>query len=444
MHDRRRFIGGLAAGAALPFVPNAAWGQDLAGPAQFGAPSRTFPFAPDVYRQRRAKLMELMGGGIGLVYSAGSLPDGVLDPLAGQENDFEYLTGLHDEAGAVLLLAPDEVEGTREYLFLQPRDDEIERWFGVRLSTGNELERRTGFEKVHRIRSMARTTNELAARAGKMHFLGPVVSPDAPLPAALELYGKIAQRNPGVQTVNSSTLIRDMRLVKEPREIALIEKAIAATEAGLTAAMKQVRPGMTERELKAIIQGGFRAAGGDGLGFPSTIAVGRASAVLHYGGNDGVIRDGDMVLCDVGAHVGGYSADITRSFPANGRFSEEQRKVYDIVLAAQKAGVAQLRAGVSYLAAQRAADKVIDASGYGDAFWHGLGHPIGLDVHDVGDWRAPLPANATVTVEPGIYLPESGFGVRIEDDYLITATGSRHMSAGTPNDADAIEALMAR
>ncbi len=452
MTDRRKFLGGLAASApvALGMVPFAApaFAQnvaagDMAGPALFGSPSRTFPFAPDVYRERRAKLMARMGGGVGVIYSATSQPEGVLDNLSTQDDDFEYLTGIQDEIGAALLLAPSEV-GTREYLFLRSRDDESERWEGVRLSTGAELERRTGFDKIYRTGSLSGLTSSLAARSGKMHFLGPIVSPNAPVPAALELYGKIAQRNPGVSTVNSATLIRDMRVQKEPREIALIRKAIAATEAGLMAAMAQVRVGMTERELKAIIENAFRANGGDGLGFQSITATGRASAVLHYDGNDGVVRDGDMVLCDVGAHVGGYSADITRTFPANGRFTAEQRQVYDTVLAAQNAAHKALKAGTPYTAAQDAADRVIEASGKADAFWHSLGHFVGLDVHDVGDMRAPLPENAVVTIEPGIYLPERGFGVRIEDDYLITKAGADHMSTGVPREASAIEALMAR
>jgi len=443
MTDRRKFLSGVAAAAgALPFSSNLL-AQDLAGPAGFGAPARTFPFAPDVYRERRAALMEKMGGGIGVVYSAASLPAGVLDPFASQADDFEYLTGIHDEYGAALLLAPSET-GIREYLFLRPRDGESERWEGVRLSTGAELERRTGFAKIYRSGSLAGVTSALAGRAGSMHFLGPVVSPNAPVPDALELYGKIAQRNPGVRTVNSANLIRDMRVSKEPREIALIRKAIAATEAGLLAAMRQVRAGMTERELKAVIENGFRANGGDGLGFNSITATGRASAVLHYSGNDGVIGDGDLVLCDVGAHVGGYSADITRTFPASGRFTAEQRQVYDTVLAAQDAAARKLRSGTAYGAAQSAADAVIGAAGYGDAFWHPLGHFVGLDVHDVGDMRAPLPDNAVVTIEPGIYLPERGFGIRIEDDYLVSRSGAQRMSAGTPNRADEIEALMAR
>ncbi|MFN2099784.1 aminopeptidase P N-terminal domain-containing protein [Altererythrobacter sp. MF3-039] len=443
MLDRRKLLGGMASVASMPlFSGTGAWAQDLSGPAKFASPSRTFPFTPEVYRERRAKLMEQMGGGVAVLHGARALAEGRLDPLTSQDNDFSYLTGLQDEAGAALLLVPGKERGPREFLFLAARDIAMERWEGARLADGSELERRTGFERVLRSGSLGGFTTSHAARHPEMHFLGPVVSPGSPVPQSLKLYGDIASRVPGTRVSNSATLIRDMRVAKEAREIALIRKAIAATEAGLNAAMRAVRPGMSERELKAFIENAFRANGADGLGFSSITATGRATAVLHYTGNDGVIQDGDMVLCDVGANVGGYSADITRTFPANGRFTDEQRNVYNTVLDAQTAAVATLRAGSYYSSAQDAAEAVIDASGHGDAFWHGLGHFIGLHVHDVGDLQDPLPENATLTVEPGIYLPDRSFGVRIEDDYRITSGGAEHMSNGVPRTVEAIEAAM--
>ena len=448
MLNRRKLIGGLTASATIPLLGGSGaalardLAQELAGPAGFASPSRTFPFTPDVYRERRERLMEKMGGGIAVIYGAPTLAPGTLDPLTSQDNDFLYLTGIGDEAGAAILLIPGNTRGPREYLFLASRDIAHERWEGARLPDGAELERRTGFEDVYRSGALGGFATSFAAHHKQMHFLGPIVGPSQPVPPPLQLYGNISARVPGTRIENSANLIRDMRVAKEPRELALIRKSIAATEAGLNAAMRAVRPGMTQRELKAIVENGFRAAGADGLGFTSNVSNGKATAVLHYSGNDMVIEDGDMVLCDVGAQVGGYSADITRTFPANGRFNEEQRRVYSTVLEAQAKAVATLKAGSYYSAAQDAAEAVIDAAGHGDDFWHGLGHFIGLHVHDVGDLRAPLADNATLTVEPGIYLPDRGFGVRIEDDYLITRDGAEHLSNGCPNDPDAIEALM--
>jgi Xaa-Pro aminopeptidase len=198
---------------------------------------------------------------------------------------------------------------------------------------------------------------------------------------------------------------------------------------------------MREFELRTIIEAEFRAAGARGLAFPSIVGTGPNSAVLHYTGSDAVIRAGDLILCDVGAAVGGYAADITRTFPVDGRFTAEQRQVYDVVLKAQETALATLRAGAVYEDVQESARGVIRAAGHIDDFWHGLGHFVGLEVHDAGIYAAPLPAGAVVTIEPGIYLPERGFGIRIEDDYLVTPRGYEHLSRGVPRLAEEIEAL---
>jgi Xaa-Pro aminopeptidase len=199
---------------------------------------------------------------------------------------------------------------------------------------------------------------------------------------------------------------------------------------------------MKEFELKTIIENEFRAAGARGLAFPSIVGVARNSAVLHYSSGDNEIRAGDMILADIGAEYEHYAADITRTFPVDGRFNPEQRRIYETVLAAQDAAARQLRAGSAYEDLQRAATNVIEAAGHRDDFWHGLGHFVGLDVHDVGDYAQPLPAGAVLTIEPGIYLPHREFGVRIEDEYLVTAGGSEHMSRAVPRTVAEIEAVM--
>ena len=155
------------------------------------------------------------------------------------------------------------------------------------------------------------------------------------------------------------------------------------------------------------------------------------------------IRAGDLILADIGAEYGLYAADITRTFPVDGRFTPEQRRIYETVLAAQDAAARKLRAGAVYEDLSRAATDVIEAAGHRDDFWHGLGHFVGLDVHDVGDYAAPLPAGAVLTIEPGIYLPQRDFGVRIEDEYLVTASGSEHLSRAIPRTVAEIEAVMA-
>jgi Xaa-Pro aminopeptidase len=441
MLDRRGFIGGGAAAlAALASAPSL--GQTLRpGATGPGSPAGTSPFPPEVFRARRQRLMQMMGGGVAVVFSAASLS--IEDPGgARQDRDFAYLTGIHDEAGAALLLAPGE-RTYREFLFLASRDPDTERWEGERLMLGQSVRERTGFERLYRSARLGSKLIELAGRAPRLHYLGPIVAPDAPVPPALDLYQRVTARLPGSSIVDSSGLIRRMRWVKEPGELALIRRAIAATERGLRAGMAAVRPGMREYELKRIIESEFAAAGATGLAFPSIVGAGRNGAIAHYPGSDAVIGPDDLIVADVGAEVGHYAADITRTFPAGGRFTPEQREVYATVLRAQETAMRLLRAGAVSEDLAAAATAVIRAANHGDDFFHGLGHSVGLDVHDPEDLTLPLPAGAVMTIEPGIYL-SGRFGVRIEDDFLVTAGGYEHLSAGLPRAIEAVEAAVGR
>lgn len=381
--------------------------------------------------------MRAMGSGVAVLYSASSIADG-----AKQNADFAYLTGIIDEAGAALVLAPQE-RTYREVLFLADRNPETERWDGERLPVGSEVERRTGFAQVSRMSRLGRSVAGYASRSPTLHFLGPIAGPSEPLPRALELYRDVTSRIPGVSVRNNAGLLPAMRAAKDEAELALMRRAIEATERGHRAAMRAARPGMHEYELKAIIEAEFRAAGARGLAFPSIVGAGRNSAVLHYPLDNRAIQQGDMILCDLGAEYEYYAADITRTFPVSGRFGEEQRRIYELVLSAQEAAMRVARAGAYYEDLQSAAETVFARESLNDAFWHGLGHFVGLQVHDAGDYAQPLPANAVVTIEPGLYLPERGFGVRIEDEYLITRGGCEHMSRSVPRTVTEIEAWMA-
>jgi Xaa-Pro aminopeptidase len=444
MLSRRSFVRGGAASAAAAFTAGSAIGQTAADTRRYGYPSGTKPFGPEVYRERRDRLMQRMKSGVAVVFGAPTVDrSGTVAAIDRQFSDFTYLTGIVDEGGAALLLAPGE-RTYREFLFLPPVDPEYDRWEGTRLLLGRELRERTGFEKIQRSGGLGPMLAQAAARAGEMQYIGPLASPDAAVPRELELYGRVAARVPGVRIVNKHGLVHAMRLVKEPRELALMRRAIAATERGLRAGMRAARPGMREFELKAVIENEFRAAGARGLAFPSIVGVARNSAVLHYMGGDNEIRAGDLILADVGAEFDFYAADITRTFPVDGRFTPEQRRVYETVLAAQHAAASRLRPGAVYEDLSRAATGVIEAAGHRDDFWHGLGHFVGLDVHDVGDYAQPLPAGAVLTIEPGIYLPGRNFGVRIEDEYLVTAAGNEHLSSAVPRTVAEIEAAMAR
>ena len=438
--ERRQFLAGAAAMSLLPAADAAA--QILPGPG-FGTPLGTRPFAPEVYRARRARLMAELKTGLAVIHGATAFgaPDNTIAAPFTQNGDFAWLTGISDEPGAVLLLAPGEAV-VKEFLFLPSRDVETERWEVERLPLGSLIEQRTGVQRVQRTARLGGVVTQLATRAKELHFLGPVVSADAPVPATLELYGKVMARVPGTSIRDQSGLLTQMRSVKEPRELEWLNKAMAATRAGHLAAMKVVKPGMTERQLRRVLEEGFANAGGTGLAYNSIVAAGRNAASLHYVAETGPIRDGDLVLIDAAAAVDGYACDVTRTFPANGRFTATQRADYELVLAAQAAAEATLKAGVSYDVFEDAAKQVFRRAGRIDDFIHGLGHYVGLDVHDPFDRSKPIPAGAVITIEPGLYTQSANQGIRIEDQYLVTAAGSERMSAGIPRSIAEIEAAM--
>lgn len=436
---RRQFLAGAA---AMGVVPAAGAAQIMPGPG-FGTPLGTRPFAPEVYRARRAQVMAQLKSGLAVIYGASpaeAADNTILAPFT-QDGDFAWLTGISDEPGAILVLAPGEAV-VKEWLLLPARNVEAERWEVERLPLGSLMEQRTGVQRVLRTAALGALATRLASHAKELHFLGPVVSANAPVPETLQLYGKIAARVPGTSIRDQAGLLTALRSVKEPRELEWMKKAMAATRAGHLAAMRAVKPGMSERQLRRVLEEGFAAAGGTGLAYNSIVAAGRNAASLHYIKETASIRDGDLVLIDAAASVDGYACDVTRTFPANGRFTAAQRADYELVLAAQAAAEARLKAGVSYDEFEDAAKQVFRRAGRSDEFIHGLGHYVGLDVHDPFDRSQPIPAGAVITIEPGLYVQSANQGIRIEDQYLVTATGSERMSAGVPRSVAEIEALM--
>jgi Xaa-Pro aminopeptidase len=200
---------------------------------------------------------------------------------------------------------------------------------------------------------------------------------------------------------------------------------------------------MREGELKHILEDAFYKAGAKRTGYGSIVGAGPDGCVLHYFQDDRVIDSNDLVLIDAGAEFDYYVSDVTRTFPANGKFSPEQRKLYDVVLRAQKAALAKVRAGVKWEELREAANKVIIDAGYYDYYIHNLGHFVGLQVHDAGNFDDPIPENAVITVEPGIYIPERNIGIRIEDTIVVTKQGHHNLSGKLPREIDEIERWMA-
>ena len=407
-------------------------------------PLGTEPWGPEVFRARRNHLMSQMKTGVGLVLAADKV---AYEADARQDANFLYLTGLPDEAGAVLLLSPQETK--KEALYLQSSIPERERWTGYRASLPNRaLESRIGFEVIRRVDpvgsgALGATFSYRVHRWHEMHFFGPAVGYASELPKVLDIYSKTSARVPGARVVDSVGMIAKMRMIKEPREIEKISKATDIAVLGHLEAMRRVRPGMREWDLKQIVEDTFRKNGSRRLAYGSIVGAGPDGCVLHYPRDDRAIQDGELVLIDAGAEFDHYASDVTRTFPANGKFSPEQRRVYEAVLRAQQAAMDKIRPGVTWDELSDTASKVLADAGYYDYFIHGLGHPVGLEVHDANLPDVPLAEGMVITMEPGVYMPAKRIGIRIEDMILVTKNGYKNLSEKLPRTPDAIEKLMA-
>jgi Xaa-Pro aminopeptidase len=402
----RRALAAIAAAAA---IGAAAIGAAAAARADVAV---TPAAGPDTYRARRARLEALFAPGeIALIRGAPPV-DVEWDFPFRQASDFYYLTGV-GEPGAALLLWRDGDGTAHDALLLPERDRARERWQGRGLDADSPAARRLGFE---RIAPIGRSLDEAARR----------------------LAGRAPAGEDGVRA-----RIAAMRLVKDETEIALLRRAMRITGDALVEAMRSAEPGMSEREIQALVEYIFRREGAERPGYPSIVGSGPNSCVLHYSANGRVMEEGDLVVCDVGAEYRRYTADVTRTFPVSGRFTPEQRKVYDAVLRAQEAAIAAVRPGATILDVHSAAWRSLDADGLAKYFFHGTSHWLGLDVHDAGRYDAKLEPGMVLTVEPGAYIAEKALGVRIEDDVLVTPTGCEVLTSWIPRTADEIERLMA-
>ena len=404
-------------------------------------PTGTEPFSPDVYRERRARLLTRLKSGIAVVFAAKEI-----DEEERQDAYFAYLTGLVREDHAVLLLTPGAAD--REVLFLKARQEESDRWESYRAGLpSRSLEVRTGFDEVKRLDRLpfyalgyARESHDRT-----LSLLVGASTLDGPEPPDLELLHKLAARLPNAPIVDATAELRAMRMSKEPREIEKIARASELTVAAHLEGWRVGKPGMREWDVKRTVEESFRKGGARRFAYGSIVGSGPDGCVLHYPSDDRVIADGDLVLVDAGAEVDHYATDVTRTFPASGKFTADQRAVYDVVLRAQKAALAAVHAGVTWRELEAIAKKIIGEAGYYDFYIHGLGHYVGLEVHDVaGATRLePIPENAVITIEPGIYIPQKHLGIRIEDTIVVTRTGHRNLSEKLPREPDEIERWMA-
>lgn len=395
---------------------------------------------------RRRALLARLGRGVVLLPAAHERElerDYVQDNDFRQNNTFFYFTELETQDAWLLLAGSGDASET--VLFLPERNPAQERWTGLRLGPDTTAVRVTGIARVLPTDSLDAVLSSAMARApGPLYLPLDQTTRDEPRFRDVVFSGRDVR--------NVRPAVDSMRLIKDADEIARLRKAIDISGLGHIAAMQAAHPGVWEYEIEAALEAGFRRNGADRVGYPSIVGSGPNTTTLHYDVNRRQTRDGDLVVVDAGAEWGQYTADVTRTFPVNGKFTARQKAIYDLVLATQQAAFDSTRPGITIAQLNRIArDYMRTHSGTlcgaqtCDAYFiHGLSHWLGMDVHDVGDYGTPLKPGIVFTIEPGIYLAQEGLGVRIEDDVLVTARGAEWLSARAPKTTAEIERLMSR
>jgi Xaa-Pro aminopeptidase len=390
-----------------------------------------------VYEQRRARLLAELGDCAAVISSQGEV-NGITEDYR-QDADFYWLTGIN-EPDAHLLLQP-KSPYRKVVLFLKPRDPEAERWTGPREPVSPELLKKYGVDRVLR-----GSPESALAGAGLHHDCIAIIAPAVMGKADRnddELALRLASRF-GLKVVYKRGLLADLRATHGPEELERMERAIAITAQGHNAIARATVAGVSERDVQTQLEYAFFANGATGLSYSSIVGSGPNGAVLHWDKNSRILQTGDLVVVDAAAEYGRYASDVTRTYPVSGHFTAEQAAVYRAVYQAQEDIFAAIKPGASMADLQHAAEESLRRSGYLANFIHGFGHFVGLDVHDAGDYEKPIPVGAVFTVEPGVYLPAKGFGVRIEDEVLMTAQGYRLLTSAIPRKLEDVEAWIAR
>jgi Xaa-Pro aminopeptidase len=426
------------------------------------------------YRQRRVALSEKLQAGAALVFAAEEISPDFL-PFR-QDPDFYYLSGWNEPGAALLVIGPGPATTTRlgtlvpvhayrEILFLPARNLVTEKYTGIKMDAATPgVAGATGFDAVMPMTALPEVLTgfvsedstrasslwsqmDLPAAKGAMAFVAAALGAAAPLPDK-----------------DIRTLTRDLRSVKSPAEIELIRKATDASIAAQRAGIRAIEPGVRERTIAGIEIESMMAEGCERPSYSPIVGSGINSSTLHYNSNENVMKSGDVVVIDAAGEFSMYASDITRTMPINGKFTPRQREIYEIVLGAQRAAAAAFIAGRSKLGGitQRgpevtdSLDKVafdyINTHGkdmhgepLGKYFLHGLGHSVGIDVHDPMDYTKPLDKGMVFTIEPGIYIPEEMIGVRIEDVFYVGSDGKLvDLVERLAHDAGDVEAAMRR
>lgn len=426
---------------------------------------RHAPIDPALFTANRRRLVQLLPpGSVAVLHAADTLPttgDGTL--RIHPASDLFWASGIEQEE-SVLVLAPGAVNPAhREMLFLRQPNEQLATWEGAKLTT-EQARQISGITKIRWLTEFPAAIHALLCESDAVYL-----NANEHERAATEVESRdermarqLIHRYPLHRFERLAPLLRRLRAVKTPAEVALIRKAIDITDAGLRRMLAALRPGVMEFELEAELTAEFvrrRAR----MAYEPIIGSGNNACVLHYIENDQACRDGELVLVDVGASYANYASDLTRTYPVNGRFTPRQRAVYEAVLRVLRSSIARTTVGtrlldwkraaqaemagelvtLGLLTPEQAAQDSADEPACKKYFMHGLGHSLGLGVHDMAPVDGPLAAGWVMTVEPGIYIPEEGLAVRLENDILVTENGPVDLCGHVPIEPDEIERIMA-
>jgi len=428
-----------------------------------------------VFSDRRQKFRDAMGpGAIAIVQGQGQVTrSNDTDYPFRQNSDFWYLTGF-DHPNAVALLRTDG--GPAYTLYVEQRDPAAETWTGYRPGTEGAVADHSADEAYTQDRFLEHLPDLVGGAERVYHVLGRNAAIDAKITqTAEELLRRSRQGvTPPDAIIDPRSLLHELRLLKSPEELDIMRRASAISAEAHTEAARIAQPGVFEYELEALIEYTFRRRGARGAAYTTIVGGGSNATVLHYVTNDCKLRKEELVLVDAGCELEGYASDVTRTYPVGGRFSGPGRDLYELVLAAQEAALAECRPGNTLPQVHEAAlrrlvqglvelsllsgdvDELIAGEKYRPFYMHQTSHWLGLDVHDVGAYRAgadprPLEPGMVFTVEPGLYVAQSneeadarfrGIGVRIEDDVVVTRNGCENLTGAIPKIPEDLEALV--
>jgi len=421
---------------------------------------------PEVFRARREALRQKLSDGLTVLFghTDDSGPDSLF-PFR-QENNFYYLTGFNYPGAVLLLAAPVEDRRSRfrdeslrlprEILFLPAHDPVHEHWTGPKPNPANPATAaQTGFAAVKDIKELEAELRRYARGYSTLYTLLPETrSEETESSFARANVDRLRVMVPRLSMRDPREALGALRQIKSEGELAMIRKATECSMDAHLAAMRETRPGVYEYEIAALMQYTFARAGCTRPAFGQIVGSGPRATILHYNQNTERMQSGDLVVLDVGGEYAHYAADISRTLPISGRFTPRQREIYEIVLGAQNAAIAAVKPGMSLSrrdpnSLYQIAFDYINTHGkdrngepLGKYFTHGLGHHVGLYVHDLFAPGARLEPGMVITIEPGIYLPEEQIGVRIEDMVLVTETGYVLLSERLPREVEAIERAM--